>query len=130
LSMRRQPSGRTLFPYTSLFRSEWGLNYIAQRYGTPKRAWAHHLAKNWYDRGAWEIPHDQPAVVHKGEMIIPAKQAEKIRDVLLRENVSHNTTTNNTNHNITFGPNSIQIGRASCRERVQELMVDGVRNEE
>jgi len=88
---------------------EWGLNYIAQRYGTPKRAWSHHLAKNWYDRGAWEIPHDQPAVVHKGEMIIPAKQAEKIRDVLLRENVSHNTTTNNTNHNITFGPNSIQI---------------------
>ena len=29
--------------------------------------------------GAWEIPHDMPAYIHAGEMIIPASAAEKVR---------------------------------------------------
>jgi len=27
---------------------EWGINYIAQRYGSPAMAWAHEQANNWY----------------------------------------------------------------------------------
>lgn len=26
----------------------WGLNYIAQRYGTPVQAWAHETSQGWY----------------------------------------------------------------------------------
>jgi resuscitation-promoting factor RpfB len=26
----------------------WGINYIAQRYGSPSMAWAHEVANNWY----------------------------------------------------------------------------------
>ena len=27
---------------------EWGLNYIAKRYGSPTNAWAHSQSKGWY----------------------------------------------------------------------------------
>lgn len=32
-------------PYTQI---KWGLRYIARRYGTPCKAWAHSVAYNWY----------------------------------------------------------------------------------
>jgi hypothetical protein len=34
------------------------------------------------DKGSWEIPHDMPAVIHKGEMVIPAVHAANFRRVL------------------------------------------------
>lgn len=30
---------------------DWGEGYIAGRYGSPARAWAHEIANNWYDHG-------------------------------------------------------------------------------
>jgi hypothetical protein len=27
---------------------QWGLDYIANRYGSPSAAWAHEIANNWY----------------------------------------------------------------------------------
>jgi hypothetical protein len=35
-----------------------------------------------FDTGAWEIPGDMPAIIHKGEMIIPAAQAGYLRTAL------------------------------------------------
>lgn len=63
---------------------EWGLQYIKKTYGDPERAWAHEESAGWYDKGAWDLPKDERAVVHKGEMIIPANQARQIREVLLQ----------------------------------------------
>jgi phage-related protein len=58
------------------------LKYIEQRYGSPNAAWAFKQANNWYDKGAWELLTDQLAMVHKGEMIIPARYAAPIRQGL------------------------------------------------
>jgi phage-related protein len=59
----------------------WGLGYIKDRYGTPSEAYAQWLGRNphWYEKGAWEIPYDQLAFLHRKEMVIPAKPAEAIR---------------------------------------------------
>lgn len=61
---------------------QWMMQYIKGRYGDPNAAWSFHQKNNWYAVGAWEIPQDQNATVHAGEMIIPAKQAETIRQAI------------------------------------------------
>lgn len=35
----------------------WGLNYIAGRYGSPGAAWQHEVGFNWYDTGGFLPPH-------------------------------------------------------------------------
>ncbi|MFD6934638.1 C40 family peptidase [Streptomyces goshikiensis] len=71
---------------------EWGLDYIAGRpdYGKPSKAWElwQKRSPHWYAVGAWKIPEDQDAVVHKGEMIIPAAKAETIRQALIKDSVN------------------------------------------
>ena len=87
----------------------WMMGYIADRYGNPDKAWSFHQKNNWYANGAWSIDKDQTATVHQGEMIIPAKQAETIRQTLL----------NNTfNPNLQKSPNSgggLYIGTINVR---------------
>lgn len=63
---------------------KWGLQYIKERYGSPSKAWSFWNSKNphWYDEGAWSLDQDTTARVHKGEMILPAKQAESVRDAI------------------------------------------------
>jgi cell wall-associated NlpC family hydrolase len=68
----------------------WMMDYIQNRYGSPAKAWSFHQRNNWYDKGAWDIDKDQPATVHKGEMIIPAQQAETIRQTLLNNTFNPN----------------------------------------
>jgi hypothetical protein len=69
---------------------KWGLKYIKERYGDPIKAYGSWQSRSphWYDTGAWEIPEDQPAVVHKGEMIIEKPKADAIRQVLMRDVVN------------------------------------------
>jgi cell wall-associated NlpC family hydrolase len=71
---------------------EWGMDYIAGRpdYGKPSKAWDlwQKRSPHWYAVGAWDIPEDQPAVVHKGEMILPAAKAETIRQALIKDSVN------------------------------------------
>ncbi|MGD6750336.1 C40 family peptidase [Streptomyces sp. BH105] len=71
---------------------EWGLDYIADRpdYGKPSKAWElwQRRSPHWYASGAWEIPQDLDARVHKGEMIIPAAKAETIRQALIKDSVN------------------------------------------
>lgn len=83
----------------------WMTDYIKERYKSPANAWSFHQKNNWYDVGAWEIDKDQKAVVHQGEMIIPAKQAETIRQALL-----NNTFNPSTNKGAGSG-NGFSIGQ-------------------
>lgn len=68
----------------------WMMDYVKSRYGSPDAAWSFHKKNNWYAAGAWNIDKDQPATVHKGEMIIPAQQAETIRQTLLNNTFNPN----------------------------------------
>jgi cell wall-associated NlpC family hydrolase len=72
----------------------WMMDYIKGRYGSPDSAWAFHQKNNWYAAGAWNIDKDQGATVHKGEMIIPAQQAETIRQTLINSTNNPNVKKN------------------------------------
>lgn len=87
---------------------KWGLNYIKGRYGTPTRAWAHSQATGWYDTGAWQVPDDQVAVVHKDEMILPKQQAQTIRDALIKENLG-GAVTGNSASSISQNQGTVQL---------------------
>ncbi|WP_274916901.1 NlpC/P60 family protein [Streptomyces sp. WZ-12] len=61
------------------------VHYARNRYGS---GWAERMAEpRGYAVGAWELPADEVAQVHKGEMIIPAQQARTIRQALLQDAV-------------------------------------------
>lgn len=72
----------------------WMMDYIKGRYGSPNSAWSFHQANNWYAAGAWDIDKDQTATVHQGEMIIPAQQAETIRQTLVNNSFNPNVAKN------------------------------------
>lgn len=69
---------------------KWGLKYIHDRYGDPMNAFStwNNRSPHWYDTGAWNIPGDQLAMVHKGEMIIERPKADTIRNALMRDVVN------------------------------------------
>lgn len=104
----------------------WMMDYIADRYKSPNAAWSFHQKNNWYAAGAWNIDKDQPATVHKGEMIIPAQQAETIRQTLLNNTYNPNLQkamgSNGGGQSITFGdihltlPNSYGGTPAEARD--------------
>jgi cell wall-associated NlpC family hydrolase len=60
-------------------QTKWGLNYIKGRYGDPLGAYAHKRRVGWFDSGAMNVSQDQLAMVHAGEMIMPAATAAKVR---------------------------------------------------
>lgn len=60
----------------------WGLNYIANRYHDPLGAAAHERQYNWYERGAFDVLRDELAQLHKGEMVLPAGTAAKVRQLV------------------------------------------------
>lgn len=91
---------------------KWGLNYIKRTYGDPVHAWGHEMRFNWYDKGAWSIPKDEVAQIHKEEMIIPATQARQIREVLLHNQPFGMTTKGMAGQQgviLNFQPNSIRL---------------------
>lgn len=91
---------------------EWGLKYIKGRYGSPSKAWSFWNSKNphWYDAGAWELDQDTTARVHKGEMILPAKQAESVRNAITNTLTTGSNTTGGGG--IVFEPGSIVVNPA------------------
>ena len=50
------------------------INYMKSRYGSIHGAWQFWQNAGWYDVGSRYVPYDMPAMVHKGEMIIPKKE--------------------------------------------------------
>ena len=91
----------------------WGLGYIKGRYGSPSAAEAHERAFNWYERGAWNVPYTGPAVVHAGEMIIPAQAAAAVRSG------AGGNTYNITVH-VPPSANKAEVGRATV-EAIKEF---------
>ena len=81
----KDPKARAAYHNSAAVQIDWGLNYVKQSYRTPSNAWAKWQARSphWYDTGAWEMPRDEQIFAHKGEMILPAKEARQIREVLL-----------------------------------------------
>jgi cell wall-associated NlpC family hydrolase len=90
---------------------QWMMGYIQQRYGDPNAAWAFHQKNNWYASGAWNIDQDQAAQVHKGEMILPAKQAETVRNAITNAitTASSSTGTTTAAGGISFGDIYVQL---------------------
>ncbi|WP_188279327.1 C40 family peptidase [Streptomyces sp. CBMA29] len=74
----------------------WGLGYIHDRYGDPEKAWAFWQnpkgspagsSVHWYRSGAFEIPDDQDARLHKGEMVLEKNTAHTVRQALLKDSL-------------------------------------------
>jgi hypothetical protein len=66
------------------------MKYIHDRYGDPINAYGtwSKRSPHWYNTGAWDIPNDQVAMVHKGEMIIEKPKADTIRNALMQDVVN------------------------------------------
>lgn len=62
---------------------KWGLNYIKGRYGSPSKAKQFWEAHNWYAAGAYDVPGDQVAKLHQGEMVLTKAQATTMRQALM-----------------------------------------------
>lgn len=99
----------------------WGLNYIKQRYGSPASAWNFWQRNNWYSAGSWNIRDDQDARVHKGEMILPSKVADIVRQELeapgIRDNLGRKGKGKGSGVQITFERGSINLSLMSGSQR-------------
>ena len=73
----------------------WGLSYIAQRYGNPGAAWAHEMQFGWYDRGGWLPPGLSLALNQTGKP----------------ERVGGTGTTYNINIAVPVAANKAEVGR-------------------
>ena len=101
----------------------WMMGYIKDRYGSPDRAWSFHQRNNWYANGAWSIDKDQTATVHQGEMIIPAQQAETIRQTLLNNTFNPNLTKSGSGGGVTIGDVIVQLpqGFTGTKQEAQNV---------
>lgn len=112
----------------------WMMDYIKGRYGSPSNAWSFHKKNNWYAAGAWDIDKDQSATVHKGEMIIPAKQAESIRQVLLNNSYNPGLQSKSMGGGgINIGSIQVQLpagytGTAQEAKTTGRMIVDAIVN--
>lgn len=68
---------------------KWGMDYIAGRYHDPVHAlqfWNRTDPRpypgHWYEKGAYDILRDEIAQLHKGEMVLPAGTAAKVRQLV------------------------------------------------
>lgn len=113
----------------------WMMDYIKSRYGSPSSAWSFHQKNNWYAAGAWNIDKDQPATVHKGEMIIPAQQAETIRQTLVNNtfnpNLQRAAGVGSRGASITFGDINVNLpntysGTAQEAQQIGKTIVEAM----
>jgi cell wall-associated NlpC family hydrolase len=125
---------------------KWGLGYIHGRYGDPEKAWAfwQHpkgspagASTHWYEAGAFEIPDDQDARLHKGEMVLDRNTAHSVRQVLLKDSLrATDPTTGGSSGSVNgavhlnFDSGSIQItmpdGSAAGAKQAARQFVDYV----
>lgn len=112
---RKTGSGASIHAYGGdpRIQIQWGLAYIKGAYGSPLNAYHKWLSRSphWYDKGAWEIPEDETARVHKGEMIVPKKEADQIREILVNGNPYGAQTKGGSSGEVTlqFQPGAIVI---------------------
>lgn len=83
--------GASIFdPYANILAS---IRYAMQRYGSIRAAYDR---KGGYAKGAWRIPQDELAMIHRNEMVVPARIAEGVRESLLGMTGAPQPTTQNT----------------------------------
>ncbi|MFE6739799.1 C40 family peptidase [Streptomyces tubercidicus] len=105
----------------------WGLDYIDRAYGDPVNAYGKWKSRkpHWYNTGAWEIPEDQPAVVHKGEMVIEKPKADAIRSVLMRDIVPvRDAATGTSSRSASDGAVSLVFNNGSIVVQVNGAVTD------
>lgn len=110
----------------------WMMSYIKDRYGDPAKAWSFHQRNNWYASGAYNVDQDQAAQIHQGEMILPAKQAESVRNAIANTLTTGVSTSGNAG--ITFesgaivvqptGPMTYQEAQTSGKMVVDAILAD------
>jgi cell wall-associated NlpC family hydrolase len=110
---------------------QWMMGYIADRYGDPTKAWSFHQKNNWYAAGAYNIDKDQQAIVHKGEMIIPAQQAESIRQVLMNNQFNPGLSSRGNGGTISIGNINVNLpegysGTPTEAKATGKLIVDAI----
>lgn len=104
---------------------KWDFKYIHDRYGDPKNAYAtwSQRSPHWYDSGAWNIPQDQTAVVHKGEMIIEKPKADTIRNALMSDVVNVHSPGNSKGGGngltLVFDKNSVNFNVSGAMTEAQ-----------
>ncbi|APC46396.1 endolysin [Streptomyces phage BRock] len=100
----------------------WGLKYIAGKYKTPEKAWSFWNSQNphWYDQGAWNLENDTTARVHKGEMILPARQAESVREAITNTLTTGTSTTGTGG--IVFESGAIVVSPMGMMTQQEALM--------
>jgi hypothetical protein len=117
-------------PYKNLGQKKYGvsthpianiyaaINYAIDRYGSIGNAFQGH----GYEMGSWGIREDQDTRVHKGEMILPSKIADVVREELtapgIRDNLGR-TKAGGRGVEVNFQPGSIVVqmgGGASKQE--------------
>lgn len=64
-----------------------------------------------YAAGAWDLPGDQVAQLHKGEMVLPASTAQSVRNAVITDALGANRSQGKEPGGVTlhFRPGSIQI---------------------
>lgn len=100
---------------------DWGLNYIAGRYGNPVNAWNFHKANNWYGDGAiFDGGAQTIGVGERGpEMVLPLNEngAEFISNLMRRISSGNDAKNRNTwGHGggvITHNMHSYQIDKST-----------------
>lgn len=67
-------------PDSPAAQAEWGLSYIAGRYGSPLGAKAFWQAHHWYDQGGWLQPGYTPVYngTGKPELVLPHDTAQGV----------------------------------------------------
>lgn len=110
----------------------WMMGYIKDRYGDPAKAWSFHQRNNWYASGAYNVDQDQAAQIHQGEMILPAKQAESVRNAIANTLTTGVSTSGNAG--VTFeagaivvqpnGPMTYQEAQTSGKMVMDAIMAD------
>ncbi|MFE6745949.1 NlpC/P60 family protein [Kitasatospora purpeofusca] len=88
---------------------KWGLDYIKGRYGTPTRAKQFWEAHNWYSTGAYDVPGDQVAKLHQGEMVLTRAQATTVRQALMEDTGAAPPAAAQASVHLDFQPGSIVI---------------------
>ncbi|MER6218252.1 NlpC/P60 family protein [Streptomyces sp. NPDC001674] len=94
----------------------WGLDYIKGRYGSPSKALSFWKGNNphWYDRGAWDVPGDQVAKLHAGEMVLTKGQAATVRAALMEQGLGGPPGGGGGTVHLTFGQGSVVINMPSA----------------
>lgn len=89
-----------------------------------------------YSSGAWDLPSDQVASLHKGEMVLPASSAQSVRNAVISDALGTGGSGASTPGGVSlnFRPGSIQITigapvSSGTAQQAATAIVDGIVND-